>query len=212
MITATQLKNILNRATDGDVEKYLKWFNTFFVRYAIDTPARKAAFIAQVGHESNHLKSVEENINYSANGLRQTFGKYFTTDEAARQHARQPEKIANTVYANRLGNGTTATGDGWRFRGRGLLQITGRANYNNMSKQIGIDFISHPEKLATPEYAAQSACCWWQTKGLNTLCDTANDEDFKQITRTINGGYNGLADRQELWNRAKNVLILNIQP
>lgn len=211
MITAKQLKNILNRATDADIEKYLGWFNTFFVRYEIDTPERKAVFLAQIGHESNHLKCTEENLNYSAGGLQQVFGKYFPTDEAATRYARRPEQIAGIVYANRMGNGDEATGDGWRYRGRGLLQITGRQNYIRMGKLMGIDLITHPEKLTLPEYAVQSACCWWQDKDLNRLSDGAGDEAFKQITRTVNGGINGLADRLELWTRAKKVLILNME-
>lgn len=212
MITAKQLKSILNRAADADIEKYLPWFNTFFLRYEITTPERKAAFIAQIGHESNHLKCVEENLNYSASGLRQVFGKYFPTDEAAARYARHPEQIANIVYAGRMGNGWVESGDGWRFRGRGLLQLTGRQNYANMSKLIGVDLLTHPEKLTTPEYAVQSSCCWWQMKGLNDLSDTVTDEAFKQITRTINGGINGLSDRIEIWGRAKKVLILNVEP
>lgn len=212
MITAKQLKSILNRAADTDIEKYLPWFNTFFLRYEITTPERKAAFIAQIGHESNHLKCVEENLNYSASGLRQVFGKYFPTDEAAARYARHPEQIANIVYAGRMGNGGVESGDGWRFRGRGLLQLTGRQNYANMSKLIGVDLLTHPEKLTTPEYAVQSSCIFWQNKGLNDLSDTVTDEAFKQITRTINGGVNGLSDRIEISGRAKKVLILNVEP
>lgn len=204
MITKEQLKSILYRATDADIEKYLPWFNIYFPLCGINEPGRVAAFIAQIGHESGHLKYTEENLNYSAEGLRQVFGKYFPTDEAARSAARQPEKIANIVYANRNGNGDPATGDGWRFRGRGLLQITGRENYARMGKRIGADFITCPERLSEPEYAVQTACSWWQMKGLNG--GVVTDEDFKSITRTINGGTNGLSDRIELWKRAKNVL------
>lgn len=212
MITAKQLKSILNRATNADIEKYLPWFNTFFVQYEITTPERKAAFIAQIGHESSHLKDVEENLNYSASGLRQTFGKYFPTDEVANRYARKPEQIANIIYAGRIGNGGVESGDGWRFRGRGLVQLTGRQNYANMSKLIGVDLLTHPERLTAPEYAVQSSCCWWQSKGLNDLSDTITDEAFKQITRTINGGINGLSERLEIWGRAKKVLILNVEP
>ncbi len=212
MITIKQLKNILKWAIDTDIEKYLPWFNTFFLRYEINTPERKAAFIAQIGHESNYLKCVEENLNYSVSGLRQVFGKYFPTDEIANRYARKPEQIANLVYANRMGNGKVESGDGWRFRGRGLLQFTGRENYNRIGKFIGVDFITYPEELTTPKYAVQSACCWWQNKGLNNLSDSTTDEAFKQITRTINGGDNGFYNRLELWERAKNVLVLNVEP
>lgn len=212
MITATQLKSILNRATDADIEKYLKWFNTFFVRYEIITPERKAAFLAQIGHESNHLKCVEENLNYSAAGLRQTFGKYFPTDEAAIRYARKPEQIANIIYAGRMGNGGVESGDGWRYRGRGLLQITGRENYSYLGKLTGADLLTYPEKLTLPKLAVQSACLWWQSKGLNTLSDNVGNEVFQQITHTINGGLNGLSDRLEIWERAKKVLILNLKP
>ena len=169
MITATQLKNILYRANDADIEKYLPYLNKFFPLYGINAPDQQAAFIAQIGHESGHLRYVEENLNYSADALRRVFGKYFPTDEAARQYAYQPQKIANKVYANRMGNGRPETGDGWKYRGRGLLQITGKSNYRNMGKSIGIDLVTCPGMLILPEYAVQSACCWWQSKGLNKL-------------------------------------------
>lgn len=206
MITATQLKNILFRANEADIEKYLPYLNKFFPLYGIETPDQQAAFIAQIGHESGHLRYVEENLNYSADALRRVFGKYFPTDEDARQYAYQPEKIANKVYANRMGNGRPETGDGWKYRGRGLLQITGKSNYRNMGKSIGIDLVTCPGMLIMPEYAVQSACCWWQSHDLNSLCGTGS-EGFKKITKAINGGYNGLTDRAELWERAKKVLI-----
>ena len=212
MITAKQLKNILNQAIDTDIEKYLPWFNTFFLRYEITTPERKAAFIAQIGHESNYLKCVEENLNYSTARLRQVFSKYFPTDEVANRYSRKPEQIANIVYAGRMGNGGVESGDGWNFRGRGLVQLTGRGNYAWIGKCIGVDFLTYPEKLTIPEYAVQSACGWWQTKGLNKLSDSPTDEAFKQITRTINGGDNGFYNRLKLWERAKNVLVLNVEP
>lgn len=169
MITATQLKSILYRASDTDIEKYLPWFNQFFPLYGIDTPEKQAAFIAQVGHESGHLRYVEENLNYSAESLRRVFGKYFPTDEEARKYAFQPEKIANKVYANRMGNGRPETGDGWKYRGRGLLQITGKNNYRNIGRQMEVDLVMYPGVLTMPEYAVKAACCFWQNKGLNKL-------------------------------------------
>lgn len=210
------LKQIFPNSTEENRAKYASPLRLAMMRYNIDNPNRIRAFLAQIGHESGQLSAVVENLNYSAKALRSVFGKYFKTDADAEKYARKPEAIANVVYANRLGNGDTKSGDGWRYRGRGLIQITGKSNYNEASQKmyalpLGVDFVDEPELLATPDYAAQSAAWWWENAGLNAIADGlggANDtEVFKQITKRINGGYNGLDDRLAIYERAKTVIV-----
>lgn len=210
------LKQIFPNSTEENRAKYASPLQLAMMRYNIDNPKRIRAFLAQIGHESGQLSAVVENLNYSAKALRSVFGKYFKTDAEAEQYARKPEAIANVVYANRLGNGDTKSGDGWKYRGRGLIQITGKSNYNEASQKmyalpLGVDFVDEPELLATPEYAAQSAAWWWENAGLNAIADGlggANDtEVFKQITKRVNGGYNGLDDRLAIYERAKTVIV-----
>lgn len=210
------LKQIFPNSTEENRAKYASPIQLAMMRYNIDNPNRIRAFLAQIGHESGQLSAVVENLNYSAKALRSVFGKYFKTDAEAQQYARKPEAIANVVYANRLGNGDTKSGDGWKYRGRGLIQITGKSNYNEASQKmyalpLGVDFVDEPELLATPEYAAQSAAWWWENAGLNAIADGlggANDtEVFKQITKRVNGGYNGLDDRLAIYERAKTVIV-----
>ncbi|KTB95892.1 glycoside hydrolase family 19 protein [Pseudomonas syringae] len=174
--------------------------NTAMSKYQIVTVPRIAAFIAQVGHESIQLTVLVENLNYSANGLQATWPNRFDAKLAA-EYARQPERIANVVYGSRLGN--TAPGDGWKYRGRGLMQNTGRLNYAECSEALGLDLISHPELLELPQHAAMAAAWFWGKSGLNTLADKG---DLLTITKRINGGTNGLADRQALYARALEVL------
>ena len=210
------LKQLYPRSTEANRAKYAMALHIAMTLYNIDNPKRVRAFLAQIGHESGQLSAVVENLNYSAKALRAVFGKYFKTNAEAEKYARKPEAIANIVYANRLGNGDTISGDGWRYRGRGLIQITGKANYKNASQKMcalpfGVDFVKNPELLATPEYAAQSAAWWWENAGLNAIADRlggANDtEVFKQITKRINGGYNGLSDRLAIYERAKKLIV-----
>ena len=174
----------------------------------IDTPARRAAFLAQVGHESSQLTRLVENLNYSARGLAATWpSRYLGADgqpnALAQRLARNPRAIANNAYASRNGNGDEASGDGWRYRGRGLLQITGRSNYRAAGTGLGQPLEQEPELLEQPEWAAISAAWWWSTHGLNELADRG---EFAAITRRINGGLNGQAERLALWERAKRVL------
>ena len=210
------LKQLFPKSTEENRAKYAMPLRMAMIRYNIDNPNRVRAFLAQIGHESGQLSAVVENLNYSAKALRSVFGKYFKTDAEAEKYARKPEAIANVVYANRLGNGDTKSGDGWRYRGRGLIQITGKSNYNEASQKmyalpLGVDFVDEPELLATPDYAAQSAAWWGENAGLNAVADGlggANDtEVFKQITKRINGGYNGLDDRLAIYERAKTVIV-----
>jgi putative chitinase len=167
--------------------------------FGISTPARQAAFVPQVAHESAGFTRLVENLNYSATGLMSVWPKRFNLTTAM-ACARNPEKIANQVYASRMGNGNVASGDGWRYRGRGLIQITGRANYEGCGEGLGLDLIAHPELLECPEHAARSAGWYWQANGLNALADAG---DFDGITRRINGGLNGIMERRAFWVRAK---------
>ena len=163
---------------------------------------RLAMFLAQVAHESGGLLHVSENLNYSAEALLACFPSHFDSD-TAEDYARQPERIADCCYADRMGNGNEASGDGWSYRGRGLIQITGRANYAACGAALGLDLIAHPELLETPANAALSAAWFWASHGCNGLADAG---DFVGITKRINGGVNGLADRQAYLARAQSVL------
>ncbi|EIU3227675.1 glycoside hydrolase family 19 protein [Pseudomonas aeruginosa] len=177
-------------------------------RFGITAPVRVAAFLAQVGHESSQLTRLVENLNYSARGLAATWpSRYRGADgkpnALALNLARHPQAIANNTYASRNGNGDDASGDGWRYRGRGLLQITGRLNYRAAGAGLGLPLEAEPELLEQPEFAALSAAWWWASHGLNELADRG---EFAAITRRINGGTNGLEERLALWERAKAVL------
>lgn len=167
--------------------------------FGIDTPRRQAMFLAQVGHESGGLARVVENLNYSAEGLMRTWPLRFRTMEAAESFARNPERIANYVYASRLGNGDASTGDGWRFRGRGLIQVTGRSNYAAAGQALGLDLIAAPDLLMMPIPAARSAGWFWAVRDLNGPADAG---DLAETTRRINGGLNGLDDRRARYVRA----------
>jgi putative chitinase len=179
--------------------------------FDISSPVRMAAFLAQVAHESSELRTLAENLNYSAAGLRATWPKRFTSDAQAQFYARQPERIANFVYASRLGNGDEVSGDGWRFRGRGLIQLTGRSQYRSAGAALKLPLEAQPELLEQPEPAGRSAGLFWLSHGLNDLADLSDDradddEDFILITKRINGGTAGLAKRQAYWAVAKQVL------
>ena len=171
-------------------EKYKKLFD----KYEINTPLRIAHFLTQISHESG-LKPISENLNYSSERLRQIFPKYFISKADADRYARQPERIANRVYANRMGNGDEASGDGWKYRGRGFSQITGKENYYRLYLDTDLDVIKNPDLLLEEPNALISALWFWDKAGLNKLADK---NDLKGITRKINGGYNGLEHRQEL--------------
>ena len=173
-----------------------KKYRTLLSNYQVNTPSRLAHFMAQIDHESN-LKPVAENLNYSANGLRKTFRKYFTDMEAVK-FQRKPEAIANRVYANRMGNGPEESGDGFKYRGRGFLQITGRNNYTQLSRDTGVNYIKNPDLLLNEADAMVSALWYWKRNNLNALADKNN---IRAITKKINGGYNGLAHRIELFKK-----------
>jgi len=184
-------------------EQWVDALNATFERFDIMNPLRKAAFIAQCGHECGNFKMLEENLNYRAETLMKLWPKRFPTLEFANQYAKNPKKIANMVYANRMGNRDEASGDGYRFRARGCIQLTGHANYYHAGQALGEDFVMQPELVATPMYAALSAGFFWNTHKLNVLAD---NRDIKMMTKRINGGFIGLADRERHYNEALVVL------
>jgi putative chitinase len=161
-----------------------------FDKYDINTPKRQAAFIGQCAHESANFKILQENLNYSAEGLMKTWPSRFPTKEVADQYARQPAKIAGKVYNGRLGN--TSEEEAAKYLGRGLIQLTGKENYERCGSAIGVDLINEPTLLVEPHYAAMSAGWFWNKKGLNELAD---QQEHGQITKRINGGTLGLDDR-----------------
>jgi putative chitinase len=171
--------------------------------YGIDTPLRVAHFVAQCAHESGNFVFIKENLNYKAASLQKIFGKYFPTAELAAQYANRPERIANRIYANRMGNGDEASGDGFRYCGRGLIQLTGKDNYTFFAGSLSISEAEAAEYLATFEGAAQSACWYWEQNNLNRFADA---NDTKGLTRAINGGYIGLEDRISHTEHALHVL------
>lgn len=204
IIVESQIRRIMPNVKEARVKEFVKCFNEWSDRFGISTPLRFVHFIAQIAHESGEFKSMEENLNYSADGLLRVFPKYFTKETAA-QYARKPEKIANKVYANRMGNGDEASGDGWRFKGRGAIGTTGRDNYKAYADSefcVG-DLMGHPEWLAQSPGCYKSAMYFWWKNGLNQIADT---DDVVKVTKRVNGGTNGLAQRQYYYRMAKRVM------
>jgi putative chitinase len=182
-----------------NAEKFLPFIQGACKAYDITTPKRVAGFLSQIGHESGGLAMLEENLNYKAETLMRVWPKRFPTLEFAQQYARNPQKIANSVYANRMGNGDEASGEGWKYRGRGLKQLTGKDNYRAFSKAIGTDFVASPDLLLEPVNAALSAGWFWSANNLNALADNG---DVPGMTKRINGGTIGLEQRQALYAKA----------
>ena len=190
------------------VKNFDEWYTNLsdiLPEYDIDTPKRVAAFMAQCGHESGGFTLMQENLNYSAKGLVGTFKKYFPTEAHAKPYERKPEMIANRVYANRMGNGDEASGEGWYFRGRGIVQITGKNNYTKCSQSLFESnvLVENPDLLLETEYAIHSACWFWSAARLNELADIG---DIKTMTKRINGGFIGLEDRINHYNHAIEIL------
>jgi putative chitinase len=178
-------------------------FNKVFEKYEINTKERVAGFLAQCGHESLDFTVLKENLNYGAKGLRGTFGKYFPDDATATKYERKPEMIANRVYASRMGNGNEASGDGYKFRGRGAIQLTGCSNYTAFAKDVGKTIDETITYLETLEGAIESACWFWKKNGLNEIADK---KDITLMTKRINGGTIGLEDRKKHWEKNLQVL------
>ena len=203
-LTLQQLKQLLPK--NPYVEHWHHALSQLLPEYEINTPQRIAAFIAQCAHESGGFMVLKENLNYKAATLRKIFPKYFPTDAMAAEYAAKPNKqeaIANLVYANRMGNGGPETGDGYRYCGRGLIQLTGKSNYSWFAASLDIPVEEAAEYLQTFEGAAQSACWFWETNNLNRFADVG---DIKGLTKAINGGYIGLEDRIKHYEHALHVL------
>ncbi len=201
-LTINDIFNVYRETPNKYIDQYAEQLIKLTVENGINTTKRQAMFLAQVKHESSGLRRISENLNYSSSGLLRTFGKYFNSS-SANAYARQPSKIANRVYANRMGNGSESSGDGWRYRGRGLIQLTGKDNYTRFSKDTGIDAVNNPDVLLTPTGAVMSAIWFWNTNNLN---DTADRGDIKRNSELINGGHNGLTERIEFYHEAKRIL------
>ena len=183
-------------------EEWLDGLNATFEKFDITNPLRKAAFIGQCAHESGNFKLLTENLNYRAEALQKLWPKRFDATKA-QACARNPKLIATVVYSNRMGNRDEASGDAWRFIGRGCIQLTGYSNYYHAGQALGVDFVMNPELVATPMYAALTAGWFWNTHKLNQFAD---NRDWKMMTKKINGGFIGLADREKHINHALAVL------
>jgi putative chitinase len=197
MVTAEQLQQL---------KIGIEWvpaLNETFARWGIATPLQQAAFIGQCSHECGNFRILEENLNYRAATLMKLWPKRFPTLEVANEYAGQPKKIANKVYASRMGNRDEQSGDGFRFRGRGCIQLTGANGYFHAGKALGVDFWKEPELVATPQYAALTAGWFWSTHDCNRFADT---RDWTALTKKINGGTIGLQDRINHINHAVDVL------
>jgi putative chitinase len=204
MVTLDLLTHMCPKTKANVLEGYLEPLNTVAEYYDMNVnPSRLAGFIAQCAHESGGFTAIKENLNYSAKGLRGTFGKYFPNDEIANQYAKKPEMIANRVYANRMSNGPEESGDGYRFCGRGLIQLTGRANYTKFAQDLGMSIEDTVAYLETPNGAVASAGWFWDNNKLNQYCDSG---DFVTLTKRINGGTIGIEDRKHHYELAMHYL------
>jgi putative chitinase len=202
MVNAEQLKKMHIDPSLADA------FNETFDRFGINSPVQQASWIGQCGHECGNFRILEENLNYRAATLLKLFPRTpkrawgFTPEEAA-AYEKQPQRIANRIYGNRMGNRDEASGDGWRFRGSGFLQLTGHSNFFHAGKALGEDFVMQPELVRTPKYAAMTAGWFWQTHKLNQYADS---RDFLMMTKKINGGTIGLDDRIKHINHALDII------
>lgn len=204
MVTLELLQKICPKTKKEVLQKYVDPLNKVAKAHGIlENNKRLAAFLAQLAHESGGFNFTRENLNYSAKALQTIFKKYYPTDKDALAHERKPEMIANRVYANRMGNGNEQSGDGWSYRGRGLIQLTGKENYTKFATSVKKSLNETVEYLETPEGAVESAAWFWTRNRLNELCDK---DDFITLTKRINGGVNGLADRKHHYELALSVL------
>jgi putative chitinase len=195
--TKEQLSSIIGN--NPDLDGWYEALSNVLPEYEINTSERVAAFLAQCTHESGGFKRLKENLNYRWESLRKVFPKYFPTDELAQEYAHKQEQIANRVYGSRMGNGDESSGDGFRYCGRGLIQLTGRNNYTKFAESIGMAVEEVPSLLETFEGAVKSACWFWKTNNLNQYADAG---DILTMTKRINGGTIGLEDRIKHYNHA----------
>lgn len=200
ILTLDQLRQMVK---NPHIEHWYRALEQLLPDYDINTPPRVAHFVAQCAHESGNFAFIQENLNYRAESLMRTWPKYFPTIDVARQYEKQPQRIANRAYASRMGNGDEASGDGWKYRGRGLIQLTGKDNYTFFAGSLGIPVEEAADYLSTFEGAAQSACFFWEQNKLNRFADA---NDVKGLTRAINGGTLGLEDRIKHTNHALHVM------
>jgi putative chitinase len=198
--TKEQLQSIIGN--NPDLDGWHEALSNVLPEYEINTAERVAAFIAQCTHESGGFKRLKENLYYRWESLRKVFPKYFTTDELAKEYAHKQEQIANRVYGGRMGNGDESSGDGFRYCGRGLIQLTGKNNYTKFAESIGMAVEEVPALLETFEGAVKSACWFWRSNNLNQYADTG---DILTMTKRINGGTIGLEDRIKHYNHALEV-------
>ena len=198
--TREQLSSVIGN--NPDLDGWYEALSSILPEYEIDSPQRVAAFIAQCTHESGGFKRLKENLNYKAESLVRVFPKYFPSLDLAKQYAHDQEKIANRVYGSRMGNGDESSGDGFRYCGRGLIQLTGRNNYTKFAESIGTAVEEVPSLLETFEGAVKSACWFWKTNNLNQYADAG---DILTMTKRINGGTIGLEDRVKHYNHALEV-------
>jgi len=200
-LTVENLRECLPDAKVANLEKFCEGLNETFEHFSINTPERMAMFIAQTAHESANFSAVQENLNYSATALMTFWPARFRG--VSDQYARKPEMIANRAYSDRMGNGPESSGDGWKYRGRGLIQLTGKDNYTRCGQALGIDLVNDPAQAALNPVAVLGAGWFWDTRGLNQWADQC---DVKTVTKKINGGDNGLADRTKHFNHIVEVL------
>ena len=201
MITKDQLQSFFEDTDEEVIDKFVEPLNKAMEHFEINNTERVAMFLAQVGHESGGLNHTAENLNYKAATLQRVFPKYFRDNDPA-DYAGQPEKIANLVYSNRMGNGDEDSGDGYKYRGRGLIQLTGHDNYKHFADSMGMGIDEAVSYLEGPEGAAMSAGWFWDNHKLNHLADVDN---VKDVTHKINGGYNGLEERESLYKEAREI-------
>lgn len=197
VINLTDLQQCFPRTVTSKLIQFIEPLNTYLPQAGITTTEQITAFLSQTGHESAEYNTTEENLNYSKANLLKTFKKYYTPALAA-LHANRPIEIGSYVYGNRLGNGSPATRDGWTYRGRGLIQLTGKSNYRDCGAAIKVDLIANPDYAATGQGAVQTACWFWTTRNCNEFVTL---ETIEKLTRRINGGLNGLQHRRELYER-----------
>lgn len=192
---SVELRHLLAVGIRPEVaERWLQPVQAACAAFGINSAKQVAGFLAQTAHESGGYTRLVENVNYSAEALTKIWPKRFPSLEFAQRFHRNPELIANTVYADRMGNGSPQSGDGWRYRGRGLKQLTGRDNYTRCGRALGVDLVSDPDLLLQPEHAASSAGWFWSVNGCGALADS---DQFELLTKRINGGLIGLADRRQ---------------
>lgn len=202
MLSRAQIKSIFPKASEADIDAFVKFGEDALKKSGIlDMVNRLQYFLAQLGHESNGLTTREENLNYSASRMMEIWPSRFPTLDVAKPYERNPEKLANFVYGGRMGN--VNPGDGYRYRGRGYIQLTGRETYREIGRIAGIDLETNPDAAAKPENAIKIACAFWTWKNINPACDVS---DFTAVTKKINGGTNGLNDRLQWLSKVKTVV------